>query len=184
VQSRGAGDVCGPAVLGGHEAQLAQRAEDERAGGAGGTTGVEAGDLPVGARAEAGLALDEREDEQGQADHVDEGVDALVGVQEHRRDRERALERAVAPFGDLLALVAGEYLGGADGVGQVRQQGVPAVGGGLGVEGGLVEMPGQDWFPGSLGIVPGQGPDSDRPDCNFGASNHDQLVRMLVHHAP
>ena len=184
MQRRWAGDVGGLVAVGGHEAQPAQCAEDQCCGGAGGAACVETGDLPVGAGTEPGLAFDQAEDEQGQADHVDEGVDPLVGVQEHRRDRERALERAVAPFGDLLALVAGEYLGGADGVGQVRQQGVPAVGGGLGVEGGLVEMPGQDWFPGSLGIVPGQGPDSYRPDCNFGASNHDQLVRMLVHHAP
>ena len=33
----------------------------------------------------------------------------------------------------------------------------------------------------SLGIVPGQGPGSDRPDSDFRASNQDRSVRMLVH---
>ncbi|SNQ47318.1 hypothetical protein FRACA_1810015 [Frankia canadensis] len=38
-----------------------------------------------------------------------------------------------------------------------------------------------------LDIVPGKGPGSDRSDGDFGASNQDRTVRMLVHmvhHAP
>jgi hypothetical protein len=58
--------------------------EDEPAGGPGGAAGVEAGDLPVGAGGAAGLAFDQGEHQQRQADSVEQAVDALVVLQEHR----------------------------------------------------------------------------------------------------
>ena len=108
--------------MGGDEAQSGEGVEDEPAGGACGSARVEAVDLSVGAGTEAGLAFDEGEDEQCQADDVDECVDALVGVQEHRGDRERALDVAVAPFDDFLAFVAAQDFGRLDLGGQVGQQ--------------------------------------------------------------
>jgi hypothetical protein len=70
--------------------------------------------------------------------------DAAVGLEEQGGDREGAFELAVAAFDDVLALVAAEDLLLADRAGrQVGQQGIPAVGRGLGVDRGLVEVPGQ-----------------------------------------
>jgi len=59
--------------------------------------------------------------------------------QEHRRDGEGALEVAVAPLDGGLVLVAVQDFGGVDVGGEVAQQGVPAVTGGVGVDRGLVE---------------------------------------------
>jgi hypothetical protein len=43
------------------------------------------------------------------ADHCDERGDAPVGLEEHRRHRQRAFERRVAAFYDLLAFVAQQH---------------------------------------------------------------------------
>ena len=66
----------------------------------------------------------------------------------------------VSPFaGAGLVLVAGQGLRGGDGRGQVGQQCVPAVGGGLGVDGVLVEVPVQG-----------------RPSVGVGADGRAQVV--------
>jgi hypothetical protein len=62
----------------------------------------------------------------------------------HGRDRQRSCERSVATFDGFLAFVADEDLA-AVGVGgvEVGEQGVPAVGRGLGIQRRLVVVPGQ-----------------------------------------
>ncbi|MDQ1012174.1 hypothetical protein QFZ82_006659 [Streptomyces sp. V4I23] len=96
----------------------------------------------------ADLALDQGEDQQGQADHGDQGGDAAVVLQEHRRDREGALDVAVSALDGALALIVQQDLGGGGLVGgQVGQQRVPAVDGRFGVDGSLVEGPGQGGLP-------------------------------------
>jgi hypothetical protein len=90
----------------------------------------------------AGFTFDEAVDEQGEADDADEGGDAPVGVEEHRRDGERSFEVVVAAFaGAGLVLVPGQHLRGGEGRGQVGQQCVPAVGSGFGIDGVGVEVP-------------------------------------------
>jgi hypothetical protein len=60
----------------------------------------------------------------------------------------------VAVLDGFLSFVQEEYLGGVGLAGvQVGQQCVPAVGGGFGVDGLLVEVPAEGWFPVS-GLVP------------------------------
>ena len=122
-------------------------------GRAGGAVAGQAGHHPaVRGQGLADLPFDQAEDQQGQADHGDQGGDAAVGLQEQRGDREGAFELAVAAFDDVLALVAAEDLGRAGLAGlQVGQQRVPAVGGGLSVDRGLVEVPGQGGFAGGAG---------------------------------
>ena len=101
----------------------------------------------------ADLTFDQAEDQQGQADHGDQGGDPAVGLQEQGGDRERAFELAVAALDDVLALVPAENLRRSGLVRvQVGEQGVPAVSGGFGVDRSLIEMPGQR---GSAGGVPG-----------------------------
>ncbi|WP_045877054.1 hypothetical protein [Pseudofrankia sp. DC12] len=56
--------------MGGHEAQVGEGFEDEPAGGPGRAAGVEAGDRPGRAGGAAGLALDQREQQQREADDV------------------------------------------------------------------------------------------------------------------
>jgi hypothetical protein len=99
--------------LGGDEAHVGEGVEDESCGGFDGAVvvGVEADDLGLGGEVGAGLALDEAEDEQGQADDADQGGDAPVVLQVERRDGERAFEVAVAAFCDGLALVVVKDLG-------------------------------------------------------------------------
>src|SRR2546426_869779 len=66
-------------------------------------------------------------------------------------DGEGSFEVAVAAFDDFLAFVTGQDFGGVDGGGvEVGEQAVPAVGGGFGVEGGLVEPPAQGRFAGRV----------------------------------
>src|SRR5207244_8786579 len=93
---------------------------------------------------EADVAFDEAEDEQGQADDGDESGDAPVVLEVHGGDGQRSFEVPVAPLDRFLALVAAQDFGGV-GLGRVEvgQQGVPAVGGCLGVDGGLIEGPHQ-----------------------------------------
>src|SRR5205814_2746813 len=75
-----------------------------------------------------------------------------VGVQEQGRDREWAFDVVVTAFARAgLVFVAAESLFGADAVGQVGQQCIPAVRGCLGVEGGLVEVPLQRGLSGVAG---------------------------------
>ena len=60
----------------------------------------------------ADLTFDQAEDQQGQADHGDQGGDPAVGLQEQGGDRERAFELAVAALDDVLALVPAEISAG------------------------------------------------------------------------
>lgn len=85
--------------MGGHEAQVGERFVDEPAGGPGRAAGVEPGNQLAGPGGAPGLALDQREHQQCQADDVQQPVDPLVVLQVERVDRERALERAVTPLG-------------------------------------------------------------------------------------
>ena len=62
----------------------------------------------------AGLGFDQSEDQQGDADDADEGVDAVVVVQEDRADLEGLLEVAVAALDDLLVFVEAEDLAGGE----------------------------------------------------------------------
>ena len=145
----GWGMIGGSWPLAGMQPQAGQGLEDEPAGGFGGLADVQALEGDGGGDGAADLAFDQAEDQQRQADHGDQRLDAPVGLQKHRRDRQRALERAVAALDDFLALVAGQHLGGVDlGGVQVGQQRIPAVGGGLGGQRGLVEAPGQGRFAG------------------------------------
>ncbi|MDX2733625.1 hypothetical protein [Streptomyces sp. PA03-2a] len=96
----------------------------------------------------ADLSFDQAEHQQGQADHGDQGGDAPVAAQEHRRDGEWSFELAVAAFDYGLALVVQQDLGRVGLVGgQVGQQRVPAVDCRLGVDDVLVERPVQGRFP-------------------------------------
>src|SRR4029453_203744 len=94
----------------GDEPQACQRLEDQPPGGLGRLADVQPWEGEVGGDGVSDLPLDQAEDEQGQADHGDQGLDAPVGLQEHRRDRQRTLERPVAALDDFLALVAGQHL--------------------------------------------------------------------------
>ena len=94
------------AVVGVGEAEALEGGEDVAAGGFGGAAfGEQAGELFVVAEGVAGLGFDQAEDQQREADDADQGVDAVVVVQEDRADLERLLGVAVAAFDDLLVLV-------------------------------------------------------------------------------
>src|SRR5882672_12877795 len=67
-------------------------------------------------------------------------------LQEDRRDGQGALDVAVSALDDGLVFVTVEHLDGVDVRVEVGQQGVPAVAGRVGVEGGLVEGPGEYGF--------------------------------------
>ncbi|MFJ2806010.1 hypothetical protein [Kitasatospora sp. NPDC087271] len=80
--------------------------EDHAAGGADGSVvRIEAAHGLFRPESLAYLAFDQAEDQQGQADHGDQGGDAPVVLQEDRRVREGALEVVVAAFDHGLALV-------------------------------------------------------------------------------
>ena len=126
--------------------------EDEPSGGDGGPSGVQAVDLGFALFGEAAsdLAFYQAEDEQGEADDGDQGGDAAVVLAEEGGDGERSFERGVAAFDCFLSFVEQEDLGGVGVAGvQVGEQGVPAVGGGLGVDRLLVEVPGEGGFAGA-----------------------------------
>jgi hypothetical protein len=96
------------------------------------------------------LAFYQAEDEQGQADDGDQSGDAPVVLAEQGSDGEGAFERGVAAFYCFLPLVEDQDLGGGSLVGvQIGEQGIPAVGGGLGVDRLLVECPGEGGFAGA-----------------------------------
>jgi hypothetical protein len=99
-------------AAGGEQPQAGQRLEDQPPGGLGWLADIQPIQGEVGGDGPADPTFDQAEDEQGQADHGDQRLDAPVGRQEHRRHRQRALEAAVAALNDLLALVAGQHLGG------------------------------------------------------------------------
>jgi hypothetical protein len=102
------------------------------------------GGFAEGVEGAADLAFDQAEDEQGQADHGDQGGDAAVVLQVDRGDGEGSFRRGVGAFDGFLAFVVQQYLCGVRVIDrQVGQQGLPAVGGGVGVDRGLVERPGQ-----------------------------------------
>ena len=95
---------------GGDEVEPGQRVEDEPAGGSGGGAAGESGHRAFWQDRASGFAFDEAEDQQGEADHRQERVDAAVVLEEHGRDGDRAFERAVAAFDDFLALCSGRAL--------------------------------------------------------------------------
>ena len=116
LDAGGFGDHGGVAVVGGDQPQVGEGLEDGPAGGSGGGGAVagQAGyHLAVGAQGFADLPLGQAEDQQGQADHGDQGSDAAVGLQEQGGDREGAFELAVAAFDGVLALVAAETSAGS-----------------------------------------------------------------------
>jgi hypothetical protein len=106
-------------AAGGDEPQAGQGLEDQPPGGLGRLADVQPIEPDRRSDGPPDLPLNQAEDQQGQADHGDQGLDAPVGLQEHRRDRQRTLEAAVAALDDLLALVAGQHLGGV-GLGRVE----------------------------------------------------------------
>jgi hypothetical protein len=89
-------------------------AEDEPSGGDGGPAGVQAFGLGLVLFGEAlpDLAFYQAEDEQGEADHGDQGGDAAVVLAEQGGDGEGTLERGVAAFDGFLALVEEQDPGG------------------------------------------------------------------------
>src|SRR5208282_5652492 len=129
--------------------QAGQGGQDEPSGRAGGLPVVQPVDLGGRGEVAAGLPFDQAEDQQGEADHGDQGGDPPVVLQEHRGDREGSFEVAVAALDGFLALVAEQHLAGGDGGVQVGQQRVPAVGGGFGVDGVLGEVPRQGGLAGA-----------------------------------
>lgn len=89
----------------GAEHEAVEVVEDHAAGGSDlAVVGVEAGHGLFGTQGLADLAFDQAVDQQGQADHGDQGCDAAVVLQEQRRDGQRALELAVAALDHSLAL--------------------------------------------------------------------------------
>src|ERR1019366_3976530 len=70
---------------------------------------------------------------------------------------ERSLEVAVPALDGFLGLVAQQHRGCGLGGVKVGEQGVPAVGGGFGVDGGLAGPPGEGGFAGgaAAGALPG-----------------------------
>src|ERR1700751_2115381 len=72
-------------------------------GGGGAVAGQAGHHLAVRGQRLADLPLDQAEDQQGQADHGDQGGDAPVELQEDGGDGEGAFELAVAAFDDMLA---------------------------------------------------------------------------------
>src|SRR5271167_3011154 len=111
LDADGFGDQGGVAVVGGDQAQAGEGLEDGSAGGPGrgeAVAGQAGHHLAVGAQGDADLPFYQAEDQQGQADHGDQGGDAAVGLQEQGSDREGAFELPVAAFNDVLALVAAQ----------------------------------------------------------------------------
>jgi hypothetical protein len=79
--------------------QLAQVVEDHPAGRTyPSATGVDAGHCPVAVLVQRPphLPFDQAENQQGQADHLDQGCDAPVVLDEDRGDGQRSFEVAVA----------------------------------------------------------------------------------------
>src|ERR1700748_51277 len=174
LDAGGVGDGGRVAVVGGDQAQVGQCAEDGPAGGAGGGGAVagQAGHhLAVRGQRLAGLPLDQAEDQQGQADHGDQGGDAPVELQEDGGDGEGAFELAVAAFDDMLAFVAAKDLGRGGLAGrQDGQQRGPAVPGGFSVDRCLVKVPGQYRF---AGLADRDGGAQVLPDPAFGGDRLD-----------
>src|SRR6266508_1029632 len=136
-------------AAGRQQLQPGQRGKDQPPGGPGGAVSPQPIQALGGGDGPADLPLHQAEHQQGQADDGDQGGDASVGLQEHGRDRQWAFEAGVAALDNLLTLVAPQDLGGVSLGGiQVGQQGVPAVGSGLGVQGLLVEVPRQGGLAG------------------------------------
>lgn len=126
------------------EPKPGQGFEDQPAGWLGRTADVQPGQFHGRGDGLADGPLDQAEDQQRQADHTDQGADAPVVFEKHRGDGKGALEGAVAALHDLLALVASQDLAGISLVDpKVGQQPIPAIAGGVGVQGGLVEGPGK-----------------------------------------
>ena len=93
--------------------------------------GQDAGQWGVGAEGGAQVGFDEAVDEQGDADDGDEGVDAVVVVQEDRPHVQGLFEVAVALFDDPLVFVDVEHVERGQcalgWVGQVGGEGVEPV---------------------------------------------------------
>ena len=157
LEGCGLGDDRRVVACPGNDLHGGECAEDEPAGGDGGPPGVQAGHLGLAFFGEAApdLAFYQAEDEQGEADDGDQGGDAPVVLAEQGGDGERAFERGVAAFDCFLAFVEDQDPGGVGFAGiQVGEQGVPAIGGGLGIDRILVEPPFQGGFA-CVGAGPG-----------------------------
>ena len=74
-------------VAGAWQPQAGQRLEDEPPGGLGRLADVQLLEHAGGGDGAADLAFDQAEDEQRQADHGDQRLDAAVGLHKQRRDR-------------------------------------------------------------------------------------------------
>jgi hypothetical protein len=85
--------------------------QDQPVGRDGGPAGVEAVDLVLadGVEGAADLAFDEAEDEQGEADHGDQGGDPAVVLEVDRGDGEGSFERGVAAFDGCLTFVVQQH---------------------------------------------------------------------------
>lgn len=140
--------VCGVADP---QVQLAEVVEDHAAGGPDApVVRGEPGHGLVGAQGASDLSLDQAEDQQREADHLDQGGGAAVVLDEEWRDGERAFEVREAAFDRALALVPNQHLGGVGLLGGERgDQRVPAVSLRFGVEHVLVEAPLQSGAPAS-----------------------------------
>jgi hypothetical protein len=159
--------------------QASHGLEDQPPGGLGRLAGVQPVEDDSGGDGAAELALDQAEDEQRQADHGDQRLDAPVGLRKQGRDRQRALEAAVAALDDLLALVAGQHLGGGNlGGVEVGQQPIPAVGGLLSGQRRLVESPRQGRF--AALVNPDLGAQRAGDPAGFGDRRQTRLHRVRV----
>ncbi len=99
MQPSGLRDFGWLAVVGRDESYVVQGLQDQPGGWPDGPVieGVEAGyvSLVVLGEPEADFAFDEAEDEQGQADHGDQGGDPAVGLQEYRCDGKGSMDAMV-----------------------------------------------------------------------------------------
>src|SRR6266508_184084 len=83
-------------AAGGDEPEAGQGLEDEPPGGLGRLADIQPVEPDSRSDGPPYLPFDQAEDEQGQADDGDQGLDAPVGLQEHGCDRQRPFEAAVA----------------------------------------------------------------------------------------
>jgi hypothetical protein len=94
--------------------------EDAARGGPGGSPlGEQSVEVLVRPEGMAKVGLDEPEDHQGEPDDADQGVDAVVVVQEDRSDSQRLFGVAVAQFDQRLIFVQAQQRGGRQPLGQV-----------------------------------------------------------------
>src|SRR5713101_7849990 len=131
LDAGGFGDGGGVAVVGGDQAQAGERLEDGPAGGPGGggaVAGQSGHRLAVGGQGFADLPSGQAEDQQGQADHGDQGGDAAVGLEEQGGDREGALPVPASRRNQpVFAVFDGFLAGGAEGGGHAPFSSLPPI---------------------------------------------------------